>query len=168
MNRCCTMNILKNIKLQKKKTSSAFTLLELIIAIGIMAVVTIPIYGLFVTGVRVNAQAHRNTVAALTAQQKLEEYVGLNFDEIKLRLDPPDADGNPPSPKEFENENGFDLKVSYEIFHKKNNEVVLIKLTVDVYTLNTATSIYKQSDILNVISGGSITPELSPIPSTSP
>jgi type II secretory pathway pseudopilin PulG len=69
---------LKNSQSTVRKIKTAgWTLVELMVAIGVLAIVTGPIIMLYTFGTRMAAGAHRQTLAAILAQQRIEELIGL-------------------------------------------------------------------------------------------
>lgn len=119
------------------KNRAGVTLLELIIAIGILAIVTAPIFTLLFSSVRLNAQAHRVTMATFTAQQRMEELVGREWDDDLI------------------NEN-WNLQELYHGFfvsvaHDGDDDLPLLSVTVRVYEHSTSVSpLVQLTNILNV------------------
>jgi prepilin-type N-terminal cleavage/methylation domain-containing protein len=66
-----------------KRKSAGYSLVELMVAMGIIAVVSAPIFMLYQFGTRMAATAHRQTIAAILAQQRIEELIGLPLDELE-------------------------------------------------------------------------------------
>ena len=60
----------------KNKNRKGVTLLELIIAMAILSVASMPILHMIGTSVRSNADAHRATAASIMATQQMEELIG--------------------------------------------------------------------------------------------
>lgn len=71
-----------SMKKENKKTAG-MTLVELLIAIGVLVVVTAPILGLYVMGTRISAASYKLTSASCTAQLRMEELVGLTERELR-------------------------------------------------------------------------------------
>ena len=64
------------------KRESGVTLLELILAMGILLIIMVPMFNIFYVSTRNNVIAYRIKTATLIAQQHMEEFVGLNQDEV--------------------------------------------------------------------------------------
>ena len=63
-------------KTLKKKKTNGVTLLELIVAMGILSVAAASILAMMFSSVQSNADSHRITIATLNAQQAVEEFIG--------------------------------------------------------------------------------------------
>lgn len=95
-----------------KHKSAGWTLVELMVAIGVLAITTTPIIMLYQFGTRMAAAAHRQTIAAVLAQQRVEELVGLSLGELNGQYSDPNKktqlisgmqvvlNGNEPKPVE--------------------------------------------------------------------
>lgn len=75
------------------------TLLEVVVAIGILIIAIFAIINIFPKGIQVIKTAERNTVAAFLAQDKIEELASLPYGDIstgiietKQSMPPPFAD----------------------------------------------------------------------------
>ena len=84
-----------------------FSLIETLVATGVMVVGVVGLAGLFVTGTTADQNSHQNTYATLLATQKMEQLRGLvfAFDQFglpitdgttNLALDPPVPGGSCP------------------------------------------------------------------------
>lgn len=80
-----------------KNGSAGFTLLEVLIAMFILAFGLLAIAQMQVTAIRGNAFSNRTTTALTLAQDKIEELSGLSFDNHQLAAGdhPAGADPNP-------------------------------------------------------------------------
>ena len=67
---------------KKSQGKGGFSLLEVMIALVILAVGLLGLAALQITAIRGNAFSSEMTMAALFAQQKLEELRNMNFDDI--------------------------------------------------------------------------------------
>lgn len=70
-----------SIKKINKKTAG-MTLIEILVALGLLALITAPILGVYVMGTRISAASYEATIASYTAQQCMEEFVGLSEEEF--------------------------------------------------------------------------------------
>jgi prepilin-type N-terminal cleavage/methylation domain-containing protein len=122
------------------KAKKGFTLLELIIAIGVLAIATIPIYNMFMTSTRFNAQSHKLTIATFTAQLRMEELVGLNFEELEKAI---------PDPTDKKPFNGFLVQAVYDEYDGGTYDS-LYEITITVYEDDGTTVIYTEKNIINV------------------
>lgn len=127
------------------KYKKGVTLLELIIAMGVLIVVAVPILVLMFQSVRLNADAHRLTMATFAAQQRIEEFVGLNLEEISHELGVMPVESG-----------GFYIWASIDNVQEGGvNFPALRRITVRVYA-DQAQSIFlvQQQNVLNVVEGG--------------
>jgi len=69
----------KKAHIRNKKTAG-LTLLELIVAMAILVLASLPILSMLLASVQSNAQSHRITMASIIAQQAMEEFVGRPWD----------------------------------------------------------------------------------------
>jgi len=69
-----------------KLKRSGVTLTELIIAMAIFAMVTVPIISMFTYSTRLSAAAYKMTMASIIAQMKMEELIGLDDDELTAEV----------------------------------------------------------------------------------
>jgi type II secretory pathway pseudopilin PulG len=81
-----------------QKASRGFTLIEVLIAGGLLTAICVGVAHLFVTASGVNAQARAITMATIAASEKTEQLQALPFDDDALALSPPgtlaaDVDG---------------------------------------------------------------------------
>jgi type II secretory pathway pseudopilin PulG len=67
----------------QQRKSAGYSLVELMVAIGVLAAVTAPIIMLYQFGTRMAVAANRQTIAAILAQQRIEELIGLRRDELE-------------------------------------------------------------------------------------
>ena len=122
------------------KRRSGVSLLELLLAVGILLIAIAPIFGLYTASLRANALAHRVTIATLTAQLRIEEFVGLTAGEVAAE----DESGW------F---NGFYVRVAVADVYSMP---ALREVTVYVYESEEpgASQLVSQSNIINVMPGG--------------
>jgi type II secretory pathway pseudopilin PulG len=69
--------------------SAGWTLVEMMVAIGVLAAVSVPIIMLYTYSTRLAAAAHRQTIAAVLAQQRIEELIGLTEADLLLEYAEP-------------------------------------------------------------------------------
>lgn len=83
----------------KKKLRTGFTLIEVILAIGIFAIGTLAAINLFPKGLRLGREAKETSVATSLAQEQVEEVLAQNYDDIATGTIEPKAriDSNPNS-----------------------------------------------------------------------
>lgn len=62
--------------------SLGFTLIEIVIAISIFSIGVIAVLNLFPKGLRLSQESKELSVATNLAQEKIEEYLAKNYDEI--------------------------------------------------------------------------------------
>ena len=127
----------------KSKTRAGLTLLELIIAVAILALVGAPIFGMWSYSVSLNASAHRMTIASFAAQQRMEELLGRPWqDDLEYE---PWGISQP--------YNGLYVRIE----NHATPEEPLVLLPVDVYVYlddSAQLPLLSFHNILNVISGG--------------
>jgi prepilin-type N-terminal cleavage/methylation domain-containing protein len=70
-----------------------FTLVEVLVAVSMLAVAAGSLASLLSAATKVNASARRSTYAALLAAEKVEELRALPFDDPALAPSPPNALG---------------------------------------------------------------------------
>ena len=66
----------------KKSSNKGFTLIEIIIAVVVLAVVVIPLLNGFVTTARVNQKSRKMLMATNAAQSIMEKYAGMSTKEV--------------------------------------------------------------------------------------
>lgn len=71
---------------QENRFLMGFTLIEIIIAIGILSVGIVLVLSLFPKGLLLGREAKDITVASNLAQEKIEEYILKNYDEITVGI----------------------------------------------------------------------------------
>jgi prepilin-type N-terminal cleavage/methylation domain-containing protein len=122
------------VKYMKNKKNAGVTLLELIIAVVIMALVTFPILGLYSTSVRLNATGHNITGASFTAQLVMEEMIGLPRGNAAT---PNSILGRTTPPNNITHPNGYTVIATSVVFNPVTEPVLrdLVRVTVDVYEL---------------------------------
>jgi len=69
-----------------KKTVSAFTLVEVLVAATIVALALTAIFQTFSMGMEVSYNAERETVAVALAQEKIEGTLALGYDNIPVGI----------------------------------------------------------------------------------
>ncbi|RLB91588.1 MAG: hypothetical protein DRH10_01525 [Deltaproteobacteria bacterium] len=102
-------------KILMKNSSAGFTLLEVLIAMFILAFGLLAIAQMQVTAIRGNAFSNRTTTALTLAQDKIEELSGLSFDNDQLAAGhhPAGADPDPdlsPYTRTWDIVNGLNTK----------------------------------------------------------
>ena len=130
------------------KNRKGVTLLELILAIGILAIVSVPIFGLLAQSTRLNAEAHRFTIATFVAQQNMEELVGR--DEAYLI----NRQAAPPNLITY---NGFHIGISVDPVPHLPQPNALRMVTVSIFSDSSGNRdglIVEQINYLNVMPGG--------------
>ena len=80
------------------KKKDGFTLIEVLLAIGLLTVGLLTIASMQVTAIKGNASARRQTERSTWAQDKMEELMSLNYDHADLDEDAsPHTEVNPPT-----------------------------------------------------------------------
>ncbi|MCL2665950.1 MAG: prepilin-type N-terminal cleavage/methylation domain-containing protein [Defluviitaleaceae bacterium] len=135
------------------KKQFGLTLLEVVIAVAVLAVATVPIYGLFVSSTRINVASHRLTAATFTAQLFIEECVGLNRIELEEKFNVQNGSTgfdweSDAITKEY---NGFTIKAYYQNHHDYKD---LVTVYVSVLDTDLTTVMITQQNIINVAPGG--------------
>lgn len=122
--------------MSSNKQKSGFSLLELLVAISLLMVITVPILGMFVTSTRIASASYKTTIASLTAQMRVEELVGLTRDEL---------DGKISSGDDVETNYGFwvtvDIDFDYEGFTQLAEATVSVFDTDKASLLSTHTAV---------------------------
>jgi prepilin-type N-terminal cleavage/methylation domain-containing protein len=161
----------------RKKSKAGVTLIELLMAIVILVIAVIPITSVYVTSLREAAHARRLTIATFVAQQKIEEMVGLSWEQIvNYKWESNGAAGltwqvkNPvpnvmPADDALLLDNGAtpiiedNFDVNIKIYLKELTadaaapQPLLIRMSVTVNELN-GNGLCVQENILNVVGGG--------------
>lgn len=71
-----------------RKKNSGFTLVEVLIAVAILAVVSIPILQSFVSVAQVNSKSRRRLAATTIAESLMESCKGLSLKEVAAQCNP--------------------------------------------------------------------------------
>ena len=74
------------------KRQSGFSLLEVMIALVILAVALLALAGLMTTSTAYNASGSRVTEASVLAQDKLEEFRAMRWDDVQATPPGPETD----------------------------------------------------------------------------
>ena len=78
----------KGMREDNKKKNSGFTLVEVLIAVAILSVVSIPILQSFVSVAQVNAKSRRRLSATTIAEGLMESCKGLSLKEVAAQCNP--------------------------------------------------------------------------------
>jgi prepilin-type N-terminal cleavage/methylation domain-containing protein len=70
----------------KLKKSSGFTLVEVIVALGLMAMAMLAIAPLFVNAIKTNGEGQDYSVLNMLAKERLEEVLQYNFTDTRLTV----------------------------------------------------------------------------------
>ena len=71
-----------------RKKNSGFTLVEVLIAVAILSVVSIPILQSFVSVAQVNAKSRRRLAATTIAEGLMESCKGMSLKEVAAQCNP--------------------------------------------------------------------------------
>lgn len=74
------MNRLKNFFKSKRLDNRGLTLIELLMAIAILAIIIVPVFGSFITSARVNMKARRTLAATNVAQTIFEGFADKTYE----------------------------------------------------------------------------------------
>ena len=74
---------------RKQNRDAGFSLLELLIAVIILAIIVIPLMNLFLTSNRINIKARQTLRATTAAQDIMEGLKAYNIEELKAQFDDP-------------------------------------------------------------------------------
>lgn len=77
-----TMNLGMNLFKKRKKNNSGFSLIEILLAIAILAIVIGPIFSAFITSAKVNMNARKTMAATNVAQTILEGFADKRYSDI--------------------------------------------------------------------------------------
>lgn len=77
------MKRLKNFFKSKRLDNRGLTLIELLMAIAILAIIIVPVFGSFITSARVNIRARKTLAATDVAQTIFEGFADKTFEEVK-------------------------------------------------------------------------------------
>lgn len=82
---------------RKLKNGEGFTMIEVLIAMSILAVGLLAIATMQVSAIRVNSTARNITERATIAQDKLEQFMPMAYDNTNLDIGGPYTDSAPPA-----------------------------------------------------------------------
>ena len=135
----------------KNKKRSGISLLELVVALGILLIIAVPLGNMFFFSTRTNVQVHNFTMASLTAQLVIEEFTGISREQFENRFGHDLASGiNFPLPPRHD-WNGFDVYINFE---PHNEHDVLVHLTVDVSSIGGEQHFVSHDTIINIAPQG--------------
>ncbi len=118
------------------------TLMELVIAIGLLAIVAAPILGMYATANRLSALAYKRTVASLFAERCMEEMVGQNYAGITAYA--------------AEEHTELLFTATVEVVEPAEVADVLYRVNVTVTETGTGNVLCSHEDILNVAANGGL------------
>jgi Tfp pilus assembly protein PilE len=124
------------------KKRAGLSLIELVIAVSILVIATVPVYNVFVTATRINATTHKTSIAIFTAQLYIEECVGLKDTPAELQAKVP-ARGVMNA-----NYNGYNLRA--ERFDAGYADLVGIRVTVYEGAVGSSNVLATQEDYIYV------------------
>lgn len=81
-----TMNLGMNLFKKRKKNNSGFSLIEILLAIAILAIVIGPIFSAFITSAKVNMNARKTMAATNVAQTILEGFADKRYSDISSAI----------------------------------------------------------------------------------
>lgn len=75
----------------RKDSDAGFTLVELLIAVVILAIIVIPLLHMFVTSSRINVRSRQILRATTVAQDIMEGLKAYSLDEVRMQFAPPEG-----------------------------------------------------------------------------
>ena len=88
----CTAKCNRQLNTRRHKSSNAgFSLIELLIAVTILAIIVIPLLHMFVTSTRINVKSRQMLRATTVAQDIMEGLKAYNLEEVRAQFAPPDG-----------------------------------------------------------------------------
>ena len=138
------------IPLKRAQTKKeGFTLLELIIAMAILAITMMPILYMYTNTVHMNVLGHKITIATFTAQLKMEELVGLSEKELRVAFGlNANSTGAIPDFVD-ENYNGYKVVSSISLRHNEMDALALV--TIRVLDLDGINVLVAEENILYIV-----------------
>lgn len=76
-----------------KSSDSGFSLVELLIAVTILAIIVIPLLHMFVTSTKINVKSRQTLRATTVAQDIMEGLKAYTLEEVKTQFEPPEGTG---------------------------------------------------------------------------
>ncbi|MCH5263503.1 MAG: prepilin-type N-terminal cleavage/methylation domain-containing protein [Lachnospiraceae bacterium] len=76
---------------RQKNSNAGFSLIELLIAVTILAIIVIPLLHMFVTSTRINVKSRQMLRATTVAQDIMEGLKAYNLEEVRTQFAPPDG-----------------------------------------------------------------------------
>lgn len=78
-------------KRNKKTSDAGFSLVELLIAVTILAIIVIPLLHMFVTSTRINVKSRQTLRATTVAQDIMEGLKAYTLEEVSAQFEPPEG-----------------------------------------------------------------------------
>lgn len=78
-------------KRYRKNSDAGFSLVELLIAVTILAIIVIPLLHLFVTSTRINVKSRQMLRATTVAQDIMEGLKAYTLEEVSVQFEPPEG-----------------------------------------------------------------------------
>ncbi len=76
---------------RKESPDGGFTLVELLIAVTILAVIVVPLLHMFVTSTRINVKSRQTLRATTVAQDIMEGLKAYTLEEVRAQFEPPEG-----------------------------------------------------------------------------
>ncbi|MCM1121038.1 MAG: prepilin-type N-terminal cleavage/methylation domain-containing protein [Eubacterium sp.] len=77
----------------RKTPDAGFSLIELLVAVTILAIIVIPLLHMFVTSTRINVKSRQKLRATTLAQDIMEGLKAYTLEEVSAQFEPPDGMG---------------------------------------------------------------------------
>lgn len=74
-------------------TNSGFSLVELLIAVTILAIIVIPLLHMFITSTKINVKSRQTLRATTVAQDIMEGLKAYTLEEVRAQFEPPEGAG---------------------------------------------------------------------------
>lgn len=121
--------------IERLKNESGYSLVEVMVAIMILAIAIIPMVSMFDAGLRAALLGGNYDKARALAGEKMEEVRALNYAEVEARYQPGSVRPcNPPPPPELDFVNSCTVQTTYVAFPNpaaRNMMQVTVKVTWD-------------------------------------
>lgn len=80
-------------KRNSKTSDAGFSLVELLIAVTVLAIIVIPLLHMFVTSTRINVKSRQTLRATTVAQNIMEGLKAYTLEEVSIQFEPPEGVG---------------------------------------------------------------------------